>query len=298
VLRLLRSTIADFIADDALTHGAAVAFYAALSLSPVLLLLVYVAGLLGTSQQQAIVQELEKLLGPQAGQAVQTVLEASASNPSAHSVAGLVTLAVIIFSASGVFVQLQYALNKLWNVKPDARVSVWSWLRKRLLSLGMILALGFLLLCSLAASAALSVTLTWLQGFLPGSEILWRFADVGVSLIVFTLLFAIMYRYLPDIVVAWRDVWFGAASTALLFVVGKWLISAYLGQSSFSSPYGAAGSMVALMAWLYYSSLIIFFGAELTQNWAKVHGRSIRPDANAVWSDNDEKESRSVHESQ
>lgn len=289
---ILKSAVSDFFADDALTHGAAVAFYAAFSLSPILLLLVYLAGIIGPSQEQALVTQLEDVVGPQASQALQTVLQNSRASPSARSLAGTVTLAVIVLSATGVFAQLQYALNNLWNVKRDSAASVWGWLRKRLLSLGMIIALGFLLLTSLAASAVLSAVVSSLEGYLRGGGIWWRIADVSVSLSVFTLLFAFMYRFLPDVIIAWRDVWLGAGVTAALFVVGKWVISLYLARSSMSSSYGAAGSVIVLLAWVYYGSLVVFFGAELTQTWAKANGRPLKPDDNAVWRDSGGKETR------
>lgn len=294
--RLIKTTITGFLEDDAFTHGAAVAFYSALSLSPILLVLVYLAGFLGPDSQAAIVTQLERHIGAQGGAAIDAILQSSTHDQSARSVAGTLGLIVIAFSATGVFAQLQYALNNLWNVKADTKAPIGSWIRKRLLSLGMIITLGFLLLTSMAASAVLSAALKYLQTYLPGTNMWLGVADVGLSLVIFTHLFAFMYKVLPDVTIAWRDVWVGSFATAVLFVLGKWLIALYLGTSTFASSYGAAGSLVVLLVWIYYSSLIVFFGAELTQSWAAMHGRRIIPNANAVWKDTEGKEVRDGEE--
>ncbi len=197
-------------------------------------------------------------------------------------IATIIGVVTILFGATGVFVQLQSALNRIWNVEPKPGAGIWSFVRTRLISFGMILGIGFLLLVSLVLSAAVSAVGTWATGLLPGSETLVNILTFAVSFVLTTLLFAMIYKVLPDVEIGWRDVWIGAGVTAFLFTVGKSLIGLYLAKSSVASTYGAAGSLVVLLLWVYYSSQILFLGAEFTQVYATRYGSRIRPSKHAV----------------
>jgi membrane protein len=199
--------------------------------------------------------------------------------------ATIIAFATILFGATGVFTQLQTTLNHIFDVKPKPGQGIKGLLRARASAFGMLLGIGFLLLVSLVISAALSAAGNYLLGLLPGAEFVLQALNFVVSLAVITVLFAMIYRFLPDVKIAWRDVWFGAAVTALLFTIGKFLIGLYLGNSSVASVYGAAGSLVIVLLWAYYSSQILFFGAELTEVWARRRGSHIVPDEHAVPAD-------------
>jgi membrane protein len=287
---LLRKAVSDFFADDAMSLGAALAFYSALSLAPLLLLLLWGASLLDEGLQAQLVEQIRRLVGEEGGRAVAMIVRGADRNPDAGTVAGVVGLATLLFSASGAFGQLQVAMNRIWNVRAKPGQGIVLWLRKRLFSFGMVLTVGFLLLVSLALSAALSFVLSAMPADLPFGETTARALNLVVSLGVATGVFALMFQYLPDARVAWRDVWLGALATALLFSIGKYAIGVYLGTGSVGSAYGAAGSLVALLVWVYYSALIVFLGAELTQAIARRSGRRIEPEAHAVLADSEARE--------
>ncbi len=265
---IFKQAALDFSDDDCMTKAGALAFYGALSLAPLLLLLVWAAGFLGPEGQGAVVRQVVAQTGEQAGGIVRSILR-HAQQPQARKVAGIVSFATLLFSATGVFAQLQSSLNRIWNVQ--AKSAVRDWLRKRLLSLGLIVVMGMLLLVSIGLSAVLVAMF--------GS---WSRVQIAVSLVVYSVLFALMDRFLPDAEVSWRDVWLGAVITAVLFAGGNLLIGMYLGRSGVTSSYGAAGSLIALLLWVYYSALILFYGAELTAAWARAAGRGIVPDRAAV----------------
>ena len=191
---------------------------------------------------------------------------------------GSVTL---LLGATAVFAELQAAMNRIWDVTLEPGRGVWAWVRKRLLSLGMIVVIGFLLLVSLLASAFLNAISSRAHGSLPGADWLWIVLDTGIAFGVYVLLFAALYKVLPDVRIEWRDVWFGAFITAVLFAVGKLLLGIYIGRAGTGSAYGAAGSLVVLLVWTYYSTALVFLGAELTQAWALAHDRDILPDRHA-----------------
>jgi membrane protein len=278
-----RDTIRDFVDDDAMTLGAALAFYTALSLAPLLVLLVWFASFLGENTQQQLVSQIQGVVGPQAAGAIGGIIASARSQPSAGNFAGLVSLATLFFSVSGLFAQLQYALNRIWDVEASpAKSGVRVWLRKRLLSLGTFVSIAFLLVVSMAVTAAVAAVMRFAQGFLPGIGTIWYAVAWLVSLALTALTFALVYKVLPDVRIAWRDVLVGAVATALLFAVGRWGIGLYLGRSAVGSPYGAAGSLIVLLVWVYYASLILFVGAELTQVLARRSGRRIEPDVHAI----------------
>lgn len=278
----------EFGQDDAMAKAAALAFYTALGMAPMLLLTIAIASFLPEGVQRRMIGQIQDIVDIReqgagdsevSGDDVASTIDdmvASAERRQRQMSAGTVSLAVglatLLFSAGGVFSELQSALNRMWDVEARPDAGVRSWIVKRLVSLGMLLAVLFIMLVSLAVSTAINL-------LLPEGGTLWRWVNSLVSLGVFTLIFALIYKLLPDVTIAWRDVWIGAAVTALLFSVGKQWISVYLGYQSFTSSYGAAGSLVALLVWVYYSSIIVFFGAELTQVYARRYGSGIHPAA-------------------
>jgi membrane protein len=270
----LQQIFGGFSDHDDLSLAGALAFYTALSLAPMLVILLKIASLLGQGTQQQLSGQIKGVVGQQAGQGVEMVMHSAKQQPGWGSFAGIISLIILIFSASGVFAQLQASLNRIWNVRAKPSEGVWGWLRKRLLSIGMLIALAFILLVSLAVSAVSGIAM-------PGDGAILQGINFVVSLAVFALLFAVMFKYLPDVKMAWRDVWTGSLVTAVLFAVGKWLIGLYLGHSSVASSYGAAGSLLVLLLWVYYSSLLVFLGAEATQVQARMRGSPIQPDKHA-----------------
>jgi membrane protein len=279
---MLRQTVFDWIDDKAPQLGAALAFYTALSIAPLLVISLGIAALVfGQEAARGGVQEqMQFLVGDQGAKAVEEMI-ANANNTGKGVIATGLSVVILLVGASGVFGQLQQSLNEIWKVQPKAGRGIVDMIRDRFLSFVMVLGTAFLLLVSLLLSAALS-SLESVTNGLPES-MLWisRFAHAGVSFVVITLLFAMMYKYLPDAKIAWRDVWLGAAITALLFTIGKFAIGLYLGHSSMASSYGVAGSFVVLLVWVYYSAQILFLGAEFTQVHASRRGRRIVAAENA-----------------
>lgn len=277
---LFKETFQEWQTDKSPRLAAALAYYTVFSLAPLLIIVIAIAGAV-FGQQAArgeIVGQIESLVGQQGAQAIQTAIE-NANRPSAQGgIASLISVIVLIFGASGVFAQLQDALNTIWEVKVKPGRGITGFIRKRLLSFAAVLGIGFLLLVSLVISAVLSGISHYFSNLLPGADFIWYLLNIIVSFAIITLLFALIYKYLPDVKIRWKDVWIGAAMTALLFVVGKYALGLYLGRGSFGSTYGAAGSLVVLLAWVYYSSLILFFGAEFTQVYARHYGSRIEPD--------------------
>lgn len=283
LFRLLKASFQEWQKDKASRLAAALAYYTVFSLSPLLILAIAIAGAIFGEQaaRGEIVGQIEGLVGQQGAQAIQTALE-NANQPNVGSFASIISIVVLLFGASGVFVQLQDAMNTIWNVEEKPDGGIQNLIRKRLLSFSMVLVIGFLLLVSLLISAVLSGLSHYLSDLIPGFDFLWQLLNLVVSFGIITVLFAFIYKYLPDVDIQWRDVWTGAAITALLFTLGKWVLGIYLGQGSFGSTYGAAGSLVVLLAWVYYSAQILFFGAEFTQVYAQRYGSQIVPDRHAV----------------
>ena len=271
---LFKKTFSEFGDDNVMSWAAALAYYSVLSLAPLLLILLTVAGFFSDATRQSVVQRIERQAGPQAGQAIGAIVENLQQAPTARTISGIFGIAVLLFAATGVFSQMQHTLNYIWKVR--SKSSVKGFFKKRLLCLLAILGMGVLLLASIVLSAVLNY-------FLAGAGYVWQAVDLAVNLGIFVVIFAFVFKYFPDANIAWRDVWFGAGVTAVLFVAGKWLISLYLGHSSVSSGYGAAGSLIILLIWIYYSAIILFLGAEVTQVWARRKDRAITPQANAEW---------------
>lgn len=272
VRRLLTATVEGFIDDDAFRRGASIAYFTLFSLTPVLLLVIAVAGLaFGTEAAQgAIVEQLSGLMGRDTAEATQAMIR-SASDRMSGLVATLVGVVTIFVAASGVFGEVQSALNAIW--KADSRRSTMSrLLRARLASFGLVITLGFVLMVSLAFSAALSALASFLKHRFPLAELAVQTTDFLVSVTLISGLFAIMYKVLPDTPIRWRDVAVGALVATGLFEGGKYLIALYIGQTDVASSFGAAGALIVLLLWIFYSTLIFLLGAEFTRAWTHVYG--------------------------
>lgn len=280
---LLKDTFHEWSEDKAPRLGAALAYYSVFSIGPLLVIAIAVAGLIFGKEaaRGEIVDEIKGTVGEPVALALQQML-ANASDPGWGTGAAIIGIITLLFGASGVFGQLQDALNTIWKVEPKPGRGIWGIIQDRFLSLTMVLGTGFLLLVSLVVTAALAALSASLSASLPGGAYVWEPVNQLVSFLVITLLFAMIYRFLPDAEVAWRDVWIGAAMTAVLFTVGKFLLGWYLGHGSVTSAFGAAGSLVIILLWVYYSAQILLFGAEFTRLHAQKYGSGLRPTPNAV----------------
>jgi membrane protein len=279
---LIRETIDEWFEDKAERLGAALAYYSAFSLAPLLIIVVAVVDFLyGGKSTDYIRAQMASFVGP--GVAETMVSGIRMVNQSGGGVtATIVSIVTLFIGATGVFTALQDSLNTIWEVAPRPRQFLSEAIRLRLLSFAMVLVICFLLLVSLLMSAFLTALSTYFHDLLPVADFVWRRADVLISFAVTTLLFALIYKVLPDVEIEWSDVWIGAIVTALLFTVGKVLIGLYLGRAAIASVYGAAGSILIVLAWVYYSSQILFFGAEFTQVYANRFGSHVRPSRGAI----------------
>ncbi len=280
---LLKDTASSWMDDNALRLSAALAYYATFSIAPLLIIMLALAGwFLGT---EAVSGELNKELtgtvGAQAAQTVETMVK-SASNPSSSIVATILGIVMLLLGASGIFGQLKDALNTIWEVKAKPGLGVKGFIHQRVLSFGMVAVIGFLLFVSMLLSTALAGFSHYLGGMIPLPPFIWKVAEFILSFAVITLLFALIFKVLPDATVGWRHVWIGAGVTALLFDIGKQLLSLYLGREGTASTYGAATAVVLLLLWVYYASCILLFGAEFTQVYAKATGCDIKPNEYAL----------------
>jgi membrane protein len=268
---VLRKAANAWIDDHAQSMGAALSYYTVFSIAPLLLIAISVAGLVfgREAAQGAVVDQLQGLIGRNGAQAIQDLLK-NVSRPSEGILATITGVVVLVIGATSVFGELQDDLDRIWQVPTRQKVAGWwAFLHARLLSIGMILAIGFLLLVSLAASAAFDAFASWSTSALAGWEGLAHVVNFVLSFVLTTALFAMIYRFMPQATIEWRDVGIGALVTAFLFSVGKYLIGLYIGKSALASGFGAAGSLAVLLAWVYYSAQIFLFGAEFT--WAYAH---------------------------
>ncbi len=279
---LFKNTFTAWSDDKVPRHGAALAYYTVLSLVPLLVVIIAMIGVIfgREAAQGYILEQIGSLVGPQSEAAIKEMIQ-RASEPSTGIFAAAVAGVTLLVGASGVFAQLQDSLNSIWGVKAKEGRGLWGLIRDRFFSVAALLGTGFLLLVSLVLSAALSAFGKWFGGWLPAPELVLQILEFIISFGVVTGLFALIFKVLPDAHVAWRDVWVGSAMTALLFTIGKFAIGLYLGKSDVGSAYGAAGSMVILLVWVYYSAQIILFGAEFTQVYANALGSRIVASDNA-----------------
>ena len=262
---LLKDTAKEWSEDKAPRLAAALSYYTIFSLAPLLVIVIAIAGLAfgQAAAQNRINAQIEGLIGQPGASAIQAMI-ASASNPRAGIIATVIGVVTLLLGAAGLFGQLQDSLNTIWEIQPKPEKGLGGLIKKRFLSFTMVLGIGFLLLVSLVITAALSALDNFTTNLFPGFELVFQIVNFLISFAVITLLFAMIYKILPDAKLGWRDVWLGAAVTALLFSAGKLLIGLYMGHASVTSSFGAAGSLVVVLLWIYYSAQILFFGAEVT----------------------------------
>jgi membrane protein len=287
VFQLIKQSAKDFLEDDCMDAAAALSYYTIFSLPAILVLLLTLVGAVmnPSDVRGGLEGQLQNMMGPNAGQQIRTIIQQAENKPDGGLLPTILGIAGLLFGATGAFGQLQKTLNRTWNVEPDPNQGgLKNFISKRLFSFGIILVVAFFLLVSLVVSAALTGMSGRLASVLPSglSGPLLEIFNTILSLAVITALFAAMFKVMPDAKIHWRSVWVGAGVTALLFVLGKFLIGFYLGKSNPGQAYGAAGSLAVLLLWVYYSSLILLFGAEFTETWAEEKGRGIEPEPGAI----------------
>jgi membrane protein len=285
VLTILKSSAGEFGNNNSFRHAAALSYYTIFSLPPLLLIVITTASAVygGEALTGQIYGQLKGLVGADSA----AFLQESIAKFTIQQKGGLATaigVGTLIFASTTFFVTLQESINDIWNLKVKTEgIGIWQYIQQRLLSFGLILSVALLLLISFVVSAVLSIFTDWLQRHIPEAGVIAiRLVDFSLSLVVTTLLFAMIYRFLPDAIIRWRDVGIGAFITATLFIIGKYLIAFYISTSNPGSAFGAAGSAIVLLVWINYSSLIIFFGAEFTQEFADAFGQRVQPKAHAV----------------
>ncbi len=280
---LLKETYKEWNDDDPFRMSAAMSYYAIFSLPGLLMIVITVAGYFGSgkSAEQEIESQISEMMGPDASQSIQTMIE-NASTSTNLTWSTIIGVATLIFGATGVFYQLQKSLNEVWEVEIKKEEGIKKVLLDRVTSFGVILVIGFLLLISLVLTAALSALSSYITQNLSSYLIyIFYVAEFLLSYGIITLLFAMIYKILPDVEIKWRTVWVGALVTAALFVIGKFALGIYFGNSDPGSAYGAAGSLILILLWVSYSCLILFFGAEFTQVYARRYGHFIQPSSHA-----------------
>jgi membrane protein len=283
VFTMIKQTFRDWSDDKAPRLAAALAYYTVFSLAPLLVLVIAIASFVvgnNLNIRQSLTSQIQAMVGQQAATAVNGMIDVT-SQPRNGTIATVVGIVTLLLGATGLFGQLQDALNTIWEVKPKANRGIMGMLKDRFLSFTMILGTSFLLLVSLVISAALSFVNSYFTNLLGGMGFVAQVLNFVFSTAIITLIFALIFKMLPDAEVEWRDVWIGALVTALLFNLGKWLLSIYLSRGSVTSAYGAAGSLIVLLLWVYYSAQILFLGAEFTQVYAKMTGKEVVPSKNA-----------------
>src|SRR2546423_913483 len=282
---LFKQTFSEWLEDKAPQLGAALAYYTVFSLAPLVLVLLAIVGLIFRNDPggawNKITEQMSYFLDKSAVEVVQNIAQ-KAAQPNKSLLATIIGILLALFGASGVFGQLQDALNTIWGVKAKPGAGIWGFLRSRFLSFAMVGGVCFLLLVSLTLESVLKGFSHYVQSVLPGGIVIALAVYWVFDLAVVILLFAIIFKFLPDAEIRWRDVWIGAGLTAVFFAVGKWALGLYLGSGSAASAYGAASSLITLLLWVYYSSQILLFGAEFTQVYACRAGRGITPDEHAV----------------
>jgi membrane protein len=297
---LFKQTFSEWLEDKAPQLGAALAYYTVFSLAPLVLVLLAIVGLIFRNDPggawNKITEQMSYFLDKSAVEVVQNIAQ-KAAQPNKSLLATIIGILLALFGASGVFGQLQDALNIIWGVKAKPGGGIWGFLRSRFLSFAMVGGVCFLLLVSLTLESVLKGFSHYIQGALPGGIVIAMAAYWIFDLAVIILLFAIIFKFLPDAKIQWRDVWIGAAMTGVFFAIGKWALGLYLGSGSAASAYGAASSLITLLLWVYYSSQILLFGAEFTQVYASQAGRDIAPDEHAIRMETKEVKSRRGQES-
>jgi membrane protein len=269
---LLKKTYRNWSDHHAPRLGASVAFYTLLSFAPLLIVTLAVIALVLDQQraQAGLIDQARQMIGDRGADTVKALLS-NAQKPSSGLIASIIAFATLLFGASGVFAELRDALNIIWDAEPTNESGLLGMIKQRLFSFGMVLSVGFLLLVSLIISAGLELLGKFFSHLLPLPAFVFHLINFAVSFIVIAVLFALLFKFVPARRISWRDVWVGAIGTAVLFTIGKFLLGFYLGKASVGSAYGAAGSLVAVVVWVYYSAQIFFFGAEFTRVYADAH---------------------------
>ena len=271
--QLAKTSFQNWRNDYAPSMGSALSYYTVFSIAPLLIIVIAVAALIFGQDvaHGAIVEQAGSLIGENGARAIEGMLQ-SAQKPKQGMVAGILGVLALILGATTVFAELESNLNRIWKVTADKHAGWWYFLRTRLLSFGLVLAIGFLLVVSLVVSAAIAIWGKYWSSWFGAMEALLHAANFLVSVAIITVLFAMIYKFMPRISIRWRDVWVGAFVTSLLFSLGKFLIGLYIGKSGVESSYGAAGALVVLLLWVYYSAQIFLLGAEFTKAYAETHG--------------------------
>ncbi len=284
VFELVKDAGQKWINDNAARLGAALSYYTIFAIPPLFIIVIFVASLFVDQQtvRSGLFGEVGGLIGQQGAEAIQSALKAS--DPQTKGlVASAMAIGALILTATGLFIELQSDLNIIWGVQQKPGQGIWGFIKTRILSFAMVIAIGFLLMVSLVVSAAVSAVGKYLSAMVPGLGVISVILNIGFSFLVIALLFALIFKVLPDVKIAWRDVWIGAVITALLFTAGKFALGLYLGKNSSVSAYGAAGSLVLILLWVYYSAQILFFGAEVTEAYANRFGVHLVPKPHAEW---------------
>jgi membrane protein len=276
--RILKDSVVQWVEDQPFQLAAALSYYTLFSLAPLLIIVISIAGFVfgRDAAQNRIVETIQGLVGQDSAAAIQAIIQNANSKPGSGILSTILGVLILLIGAGGVVGQLQTSLNTIWGVTPKSE-GVWGILHQRFISFALILAIGFLLLVSLAVSAFLTGLSQFIGNFFGATAFVAHALDLVVSLMFATVLFAMIYKILPDVKIEWRDVWVGAGLTSILFSIGKILIGLYLGSSGITSPYGAAGSLITILLWVYYSSIIFFLGAEFTEVYARDYGSGIVP---------------------
>jgi membrane protein len=285
VVDLFKRTGQEWIADDTPQFGAALAYYSVFSLAPMVLLTLAIIGVLFRDDPAGVWSKIVTQMSYFLDQSAINVLQNIAANVASTkktALGGAIGIALALFGATGVFGQLQNALNVIWGVKAKPHAGVWGFIRTRFLSFALLAGIAFLLLVSLVLEAVIKAFSAYLKTFLPGALSIIVPIYLAMDLLVVVAIFAMIFKMLPNAVIRWRDVWTGAVLTALLFLIGKWGLGIYLGSGTAASAYGAASSLITLLLWVYYSSQILLFGAEFTQVYARMCGADIKPDKYAI----------------
>ena len=279
IFELVRDTFKDWSEDKASRLGAALAYYTIFSIGPLLVIAIGIASLVFGEEaaRGQIVGTAGGMVGPEGGKLIEESIKNANQGGGSIYATGL-GIALLLFGAAGVFGQLKDALNTIWEVKPKPNLGFMHTIKERFFSFTMVLGTGFLLLVSLVLNAALAAFGVWLRSFMPGGDVVWQVINAVVALGVVTLMFALLFKFLPDVKIGWKDVWIGALVTAILFLVGQLLLGLYLGSGAVGSAWGAAGALVIILVWVYYSAQIFFLGAEFTQVYTNRFGSRVRPE--------------------
>ena len=287
IWHLLKTIVNKWLDDDPFQSAAALSYYTLFSLAPLLIISIAVAGFVfgHEAAHNQIVMTIQGLVGRESAEAVQAMIQSASNRPESGMFSSLIGGIVLLFGAGGVVGQLQTSLNAIWGVKAQSDSGVHEFIRRRFISFAMVLAVGFLLLVSLTISALISGAAQFMGGLIGEAALIAHVLDIFLSFGFITLLFATIYKLLPDVQIQWNDVLIGAAMTSILFTIGKFLIGFYLGSSAITSIYGAAGSIITVLLWVYYSALIFLLGAEFTQVYAGMYGSGFGTNADETIGD-------------